>query len=228
MIDSIGGPVLAPLQPVQGPPAPGKPSLEQIERDYQVQDDTMTDYEPNYVGWFVDAVRMTRTEADLLDNLQVQKGLLGLDGFKGIRDDAFSESESRYGGAGAEDGHQDAFRHAYWNALMTREYGPDFAAAFGTAHEGVPGNPSDREAMDLYNNEVGRRIAIENPDASPEELAGLVEQAVADGEMVVIDGNGDLAWSDGVPLGETGHADGEPADGKLGTPDGDTDPSGST
>lgn len=36
--------------------------------------------------------------------------------------------------------------------------------------------------MDLYNNELGRRIATENPEASPEELARLVYEAVEDGE----------------------------------------------
>ncbi len=205
-----------------------RPDLDQIERDYQVGDDRMIEWKPSWVGLFVDSVKMTETEGALLDNLQTQKGLLGLKTFRDIRDDAFDKSQSIYQGAGAEDGHQDAFRHAYWNALLTREYGVEFAEAFATAHEGVPGNPSDREAMDLYNNEVGRRIALENPDAGPEELARLIEQAIDDGELVVIDGNGDLAWSDQVGLGETGDADGNPANPVLPTPDGDTYPSGST
>lgn len=226
MLDAVsGGSRLQPYIPDTGDT---RPDLDQIERDYQVRDDRMIDWKPSWVGWFVDSVRITATEGELLDNLQTQKGLVGLDGFKDIKEDAFSTSEARYHGAGAEDGHQDAFRHAYWNARMTSEYGVDFAAAFGTAHEGVAGNPSDREAMDLYNNEVGRKIASENPDASPQELADLVQQAIEDGEMLVIDGNGDLAWSDQVPVGATGDADGQPADGQRPTPDGDTYPSGST
>lgn len=208
--------------------AASRPDLATIERTYQVQNDQMIDWEPSWVGWFVDSVKITATEGELLDNLQTDRGLVGLDGFKGIKEDAFSTSESRYGGAGAEDGHQDAFRHAYWNARMTGEYGVEFATQFGTAHEGVPGNPSDREAMDLYNNEVGRRIATENPDASDEQLADLIEQAVADGELLVIDASGRLAWSDQVPVGQTGSADGQPLDGGQATPDGDAYPSGST
>ena len=53
--------------------------------------------------------------------------------------------------------------------------------------------------MDLYNNEVGRRIAVENPDASPEELADLVEQAVENGEMMVIGDDLKLHYSDELP-----------------------------
>jgi len=52
---------------------------------------------------------------------------------------------------------------------------------------------------------VGRRIAAENPSVSNEALADLVEQAVDNGEMLVIDANGDLAWSNDVPLGQCGH-----------------------
>lgn len=58
--------------------------------------------------------------------------------------------------------------------------------------------------MDLYNNEVGRRIALENPDASEGDLADLVEQAIADGEMVVIDGEGNLVPSNSIPPEEAG------------------------
>lgn len=209
-------------------PVDPRPDLARIEREYQVRDDRMIDWKPNFVGWFVDSVRITATEGELLDNLQWDRGLVGLDAFKDIRDEAFDVSEARYEGAGAEDGHQDAFRHAYWNARMTQEFGLEFATAFGTAHEGVPDNPSDREAMDLYNNEVGRRIASAHPDASPQELADLIQQAIENGELLVIDARGNLAWSDQVPVGATGAADGQPAEGGQPTPDGDTYPSGST
>lgn len=224
MLDGIGNQFRQPpLDPV-----PTRPDLGRIEQTYQVPDDKVIDWEPSWVGWFVDSVRITATEGELLDNLQTQKGLIGLDGFKGIKEEAFSVSEDRYQGAGAEDGHQDAFRHAYWNARMSQEYGNEFAQAFGTAHEGLPGNPSDREAMDLYNNEVGRQIASENPDASAEQMADLIQTAIEDGKMLVIDQRGDLAWSDQVQPGQTGEADGAPIGGALPKADGDTYPSGST
>lgn len=61
--------------------------------------------------------------------------------------------------------------------------------------------------MDLYNNEVGRNIATAHPEATPAELADLVERAVNSGDTVVVAPNagGDrLAWSDTVPEGGAG------------------------
>lgn len=101
------------------------------------------------------------------------------------------------------DGHADAFRHAYWNAMMTQRYGEEWARDFATAHERNPTSHHVPVAMDLHNNEVGRSIARANPDASPEELANLVEQAVKDGKMVVIDKNDTLVSSNEPPPGET-------------------------
>jgi hypothetical protein len=102
---------------------------------------------------------------------------------------------------------------------MTRHFGEDFAEGFATAHEGVPDNPADKEAMDLYNNELGRRIARENPDASDEEIADLVFQAVTEGEALVIDGGGELAFSDDVAVGATGSADDLPVGGRITPPE---------
>ena len=118
----------------------------------------------------------------------------------------------RYGENVPNDGHADAFRHALWSALMTQEFGENFAERYGTAHETVPGNEADREAMDLYNNEVGRRIASENPDASLDELSQLIQDAIDNGEMVIIDSDGELDWSDNVEVGNTGTADDPPRD----------------
>jgi len=72
------------------------------------------------------------------------------------------------------DGKADAVRHAYWNALMTKRTSALFAEAFGTAHESGFGNPEQRKQMDLNNNAVGRRIAVENPSATDEELLEIV------------------------------------------------------
>ena len=104
------------------------------------------------------------------------------------------------------DGHLDAYRHSLWNGRMTQAFGVEWTAAYATGHETVKGNPAAREAMDLWNNEVGRRIAQENPDASTRELADLVMEAINKGEMVVIDTDGNLAWSDQIPVGQHGMA----------------------
>ncbi|WP_211273057.1 DUF6973 domain-containing protein, partial [Streptomyces albus] len=132
-------------------------------------------------------------------------GLTGLRDFKNIRDDAFATADGRFETDDRNDDHNDAFRHACWNALMTKKYGAEWTEKYTYAHEAIPGNNPEREAMDLHNNEVGRRIAREHPDAGEEELADLVEKAVRDGEMVVIPkGGGRLVFSDQVGPGGTG------------------------
>lgn len=40
--------------------------------------------------------------------------------------------------------------------------------------------------MDLFNNDIGRRIGALNPNATDEELASLVMQALANGELQVV------------------------------------------
>ncbi|MGF1528045.1 MAG: hypothetical protein ACFCBW_14810 [Candidatus Competibacterales bacterium] len=101
-------------------------------------------------------------------------------------------------------GHQDAYRHAYFSAMMTREFGADYAKEFTDAHEAGVNPRAQEEAMDLFNNELGIKIAQENPDASEAELAALVKQAIDNGRAVVVDRGGDLAWSDQVEPGRHG------------------------
>lgn len=198
------------------------------------------------LGLFVDSTRLTATEGRLLDNLARDRGLRGLETFRDIKDEAFAVSEQRVPttttippGVEAQiaalppeqqdvaralyptnDGHTDAFRHAYWSARLTAEFGVGWAEQFTVAHEGVPGNPGIREAMDLYNNEVGRDIAVANPDASPAELADLIEQALNDGRLVVIDQSGHLAWSNAVARGNHGMTPSDTAPGVMAQPDG--------
>ncbi len=78
----------------------------------------------------------------------------------------------------------DAFRHAYWNALMTRRAGAQEAERFATAHEQTPGGNTDAaRRMDLHNNAAGRRIAQANPNATPEQLSVLINNAYWRGEL---------------------------------------------
>lgn len=201
-----------------------RPDLDTVRTRYQVADDQMIDYHPRAFGAidipFTSAVRMTRTEGQLLDQLTFDRGLHGLQQMSDIKDRAFAEGVRRFpdnpvpAGIPADrarewqgnDGHRDAFRHAYWNALMTQQFGENWTRAFATAHEGGPGNPANREAMDLYNNEVGRSIGAANRNATPEQLANLVEQALTQGKLTVINGAGNLEWSDRVARGQHGLA----------------------
>lgn len=51
----------------------------------------------------------------------------------------------------------DAFRHAYWNAIMARDIGDSFAADIANNHELNERNKEENQ-MDLWNNHVGREI----------------------------------------------------------------------
>lgn len=212
-------------------------SLADITRDFQVQIDAMVQWQPRALGIIplTGARELTSTEARMLDGLQSNRGVLGLQEFAGIRDDAMATANNRFAITGpipaaverqiqaapegdrqalrdtwrGSDGHNDAFRHAYWSARLTQAYGADWARQFTTAHEAVPGsinNSAVREAMDLYNNSVGIRIAEANRGASPQRLAELVATAVRNGETVVVGQSGQLAWSDQVAVGQHGRA----------------------
>lgn len=74
---------------------------------------------------------------------------------------------------------RDAFRHAYWSFTVTREFGPAEAKAFGDAHEvSVPNKPEER-LMDLYNNQVGRELAV-HEDSSTRPI-DAIRDAIARG-----------------------------------------------
>jgi hypothetical protein len=69
----------------------------------------------------------------------------------------------------------DAFRHAYWNWLMSRCCTVGWATAFATAHESQ-GQNNDDKRMDLNNNMIGRRLFLKSPTSTPAEAqAALLE-----------------------------------------------------
>ncbi|CAM05289.1 hypothetical protein A8924_6463 [Saccharopolyspora erythraea NRRL 2338] len=152
---------------------------------------------------------MTAGEAALLSDLGAAGIKDAYDIFERAKDSGFEAFE----GQGSTDGHADAFRHAYWNALLTQRFGADWTESYTTAHERLPqeqANASTVEAMDLYNNEVGRTIALAHPDADPEELAKQVESAVREGKLLVHDQGGQLKYSDQVEIGQSGKANAAP------------------
>ncbi|MEJ2424300.1 MAG: hypothetical protein P8101_07520 [Candidatus Thiodiazotropha sp.] len=116
---------------------------------------------------FTELRNRTKTETDLIQQLydsksNVVSSYLALDKFNRIVSSSGTDNEinafrvaDQYfprvddQGApipGGNDGHNDAFRHAFYSAMLTKEFGVGFSAAFGTAHEGLPGNEADREA----------------------------------------------------------------------------------
>ncbi|WP_436493484.1 DUF6973 domain-containing protein [Actinokineospora sp. HUAS TT18] len=161
----------------------------------------MTTYPSGPEGWLAEQLgftprEMTVGEAEQLDKLSPQDRVVAND----LSQTALDDSRTVFNGAGMEDGHSDAYRHAYWNAMMANDFGAEWTEDYATAHERGPGGTDTSHAMDLHNNEVGRRIAEEHPGASREELSAYVEQAVRDGEMVVIGPDGNLVRSNEVPI----------------------------
>lgn len=201
---------------------------DQLLAKYQVSADPdgMTTYPSGAAGWIaekfgIEPLEMTASEARHLED----RGYLGAADAYGIYKTAIHDAENVFDGKGVTDGHSDAFRHAYWNAMLSDRFGEEWAASYTTAHERVPegsGSHATAEAMDLHNNEVGRRIFAENPDADADELKQLVKRAVENGEMVVVNAEGRLVRSDEVALGETGRATDPPGKGGVDPPVDDT------
>ncbi len=85
-----------------------------------------------------------------------------------------------------------AFRHGMWQAMITRDFGTDIASQVGNAHESNPFALSDLEnpsgavfsgenaleqadqTVDLLNNEIGKQIGSDNPNATNVQLATKV------------------------------------------------------
>jgi RHS repeat-associated protein len=76
---------------------------------------------------------------------------------------------------------RDAYRHFYWSFAMTRLMGAERAAAFGNAHEAnYANNPHMEEAMDTWNNAVGRAMAAD-PAYKNMSTADAAETALQNG-----------------------------------------------
>lgn len=59
-----------------------------------------------------------------------------------------------------KDGSGDAYRHCLWNVLMTKHLDSGRAKTIATKHEYYHPGSAASEAMDLYNNQMGRSAAL--------------------------------------------------------------------
>ena len=95
--------------------------------------------------------------------------------------------DKTYGRENDFDGTQvNAYRHAMWNAVMTDKIGEEKAKKFADAHEQFPNNPVEHMEMDLHNNELGRRIAIEYAGQGYDVFSQKIQEAINNGEAKVI------------------------------------------
>ncbi|GIJ45295.1 hypothetical protein Val02_21810 [Virgisporangium aliadipatigenens] len=188
-------------------PDPRRPG-EAVLTQYQVRDDARREQFPAEGNPLARLAHETvqHNEARMLEELYSRSPVDGwLPRFNDIRNEANAEALRRYPTPDQNDDHFDAFRHTYWSALLTSQYGEDWARRYTSAHEELLGNPAPREAMDLYNNEVGRAIALANPGASERELADLAQAAVREGRSVVVGRDGrTLEFSDQIDSADTG------------------------
>lgn len=77
-----------------------------------------------------------------------------------------------------------AYLHALWSLEVTRKHGAEIAKRFGDAHEITKVNPDDERLKDLFNNNAGRRLALDpkNRNRPAEEI---VLEALRVGELQV-------------------------------------------
>ena len=96
-------------------------------------------------------------------------------------------------------GQLDAFRHAYWMALVSQKYGKRKALSLGKAHEKgnyiyfkknklEDGLLPDYESslMDYLNNDVGIEIGTKYKNLSKDELKKIVIQHILEGKLFVL------------------------------------------
>lgn len=99
---------------------------------------------------------------------------------------ARADSETALASAQSEfpdlEGHNDkadAYRHCYWNALMTVHIGADQANEVADLHENNNPNEPGEHNMDLHNNDVGRNLGA----TSEAEAKSLSPAAADDGRL---------------------------------------------
>lgn len=117
------------------------------------------------------------------------------------KDQAQRVSRLKYGN-GEQNGKINAYRHTYWNALMTRGNGVQWATNFANAHEqdNPPSNTKGFTSrdMDFYNNTQGRTIGTTYPANLNSDT--VVESKIVDymtyGKLKVFNKAGNaLVWS---------------------------------
>ncbi len=84
-------------------------------------------------------------------------------------------------GAGIGVGTADAFRHIYWSYRMTEKLGPDAAKKFADGHEITDPTPDGDRLMDLFNNNLGRRLAVD-PANKGRPAGDVILEAIKKGD----------------------------------------------
>lgn len=108
---------------------------------------------------------------------------------------AGKEADRRYpNDLGNNNGPRNAFKHAYWSALLASHVHDVAARNITNAHENKENNPRIEMEMDLHNNNIGIGLGRLNPGARLDLLGDLVQRNVTAGKMRIIKNN-KLVWS---------------------------------
>jgi hypothetical protein len=119
--------------------------------------------------------RMSVREKEIFDNMSNYQKAQYLMSAQQASNYAKKYNESMYNGKG------DAVRHAFWNALSTVRLGETLTKQLTDAHEEIIfqySNHFKEKQMDLFNNAIGRQIAL-----GQGKLYQLIEQALANGDL---------------------------------------------
>lgn len=95
-----------------------------------------------------------------------------------------------YKNNGAHNGIQDAARHVYWNCLLVRYFGKDYAKGITDGHEvNTPSDLFTEVIMDLHNNEQGRQVAghVHNSGNDYSCCRDAVTKSISNGQPLCFD-----------------------------------------
>ncbi|MEZ7892249.1 MAG: hypothetical protein QMC67_10915 [Candidatus Wallbacteria bacterium] len=91
----------------------------------------------------------------------------------------YNWAEKTYADNGPHNGIQDAARHVYWNCLLARYFGEDYAKGITDGHEvNTPSEQFAEVVMDLHNNEQGRQLSKEHSHSSNDNNYNCCQEAV--------------------------------------------------
>lgn len=159
--------------------------MDAIEREYELQNSTRTNL-PTYEGM------LNSAEKDLFASNPV-KGLFALSSANTATTwtNQLFESSVTYLGNG------DAYRHAFWQAILAEAYGISYAREWGDAHE-LTSSGVDK-SMDLLNNNIGRNLgaSIGGNQYIEARISSALLTKISNGELWrVVDGQ--LCATDGT------------------------------
>jgi RHS repeat-associated protein len=140
--------------------------------------------------WTNEKIESTLKKAHLGPHEQKVVKANPFDAYRSRTADKIAYSVQQDAGFGFNEGESgDAFRHTFWNALMTKNSNSDFADKFGKAHEEDNPNDAVQKQMDILNNRVGQDIADNNPNSTNKELALKVLDKIYKGEAYMVQKN---------------------------------------